>query len=493
MTEEFKQENTAAPDTLAKELMEIQRRFIGDIHTTNQQWTSLEMRALQALNRWPEHPAFLFMLGTLYMLRDKSGLAIALLYQCMERGAVGTSPWLNLGHAYKVEHKDEKASQCYMKALAEANKSNDPVEKAKETGHVYHGLCSLYVNAGMPDLVMHWGKKALAITPNDRFALWNMGLAHLEKGEFKEGFGLYDSAGFINDGQKPMERKLKTYGGLPKWNREPGKTVICYGEQGVGDEIMFASMLPDLFKETKVILDIDKRIEKILQRSFPEAVAIYPTSSVDDPFPWIKDHKDADLCYFPMGSLGHLYRSKKEDFPKVPYFEADPVLREKWRDILAPHKGLKVGISYAGGLKKTRFDMRSIPLTQFKDILKTDEVQWFSLQYHPWSADEASAVGQETDIPVHHWTDMVGSYDETAAFLKELDLVITVNTSLHHLAGALGVKQWCLCPVKIAWRYGISGPSPWYGNCTMYRQKKDNDWSHVLQKVKTDLVGLVNA
>ena len=74
-----------------------------------------------------------------------------------------------------------------------------------------------------------------------------------------------------------------------------------------------------------------------------------------------------------------------------------------------------------------------------------------------------------------------------------LDLVITVNTSLHHLAGALGVKQWCLTPVYCAWRYGQSGPSPWYGNCEMYRQKKDGDWKGVLSRVASDLGKMVEA
>jgi ADP-heptose:LPS heptosyltransferase len=78
---------------------------------------------------------------------------------------------------------------------------------------------------------------------------------------------------------------------------------------------------------------------------------------------------------------------------------------------------------------------------------------------------------------------VVQSYDETAGFLANMDLVITVNTSLHHLAGALGVKQWCLCPKYIAWRYGIKGPSPWYGNCTMIRQEKPSEWGDVIANV----------
>jgi hypothetical protein len=101
-------------------------------------------------------------------------------------------------------------------------------------------------------------------------------------------------------------------------------------------------------------------------------------------------------------------------------------------------------------------------------------------------------VGERIGVPIYHWGDAIAEYEDTAGLLMNLDLVITVNTSLHHLAGSLGVKQWCLCPQMIAWRYGISGDSPWYGNCTMFRQKKDGDWKGVIARVAAQLTTLAN-
>jgi tetratricopeptide (TPR) repeat protein len=483
-----------SPDELFKQIQTLHQQVAANPLSKPEDWENLRRSYSMALSAMPDHPIALFGLGTVYMQIGEAGAAIAFLHRCMEKGGKGASPWLNLGAAWKVDHNDDQARECYHKAVEQTEiefrqKSIDETVHKQDLTHAYHGMASLYINAGEPDLCIHWCDKALAIDPKERFALWNKGLAHLERGDWAEGFRLYDEAGFIAEGRKPMERKLKTYGGLPKWNGEPGKTVICYGEQGVGDEIMFASMIPDLMKEAKVILDVDKRIPNILRRSFPAAVGIHDTSSIDDPFPWLDAYKTAghDLCWFPMGSLGKRYRKRASDFPKTPYLIADPECRQRWSSILESFKGLKIGISWAGGLKKTRTDMRSMRLKEWEPILTTPGAHFFSLQYHSTAADECADVGRNLNVPIHHWGDMIRNWDEMAAFVSEMDLIITVNTSLHHLAGALGTEQWCLTPKMVAWRYGVSGPSPWYGNCTMYRQKKSKEWKPVVEKAAHDL------
>ena len=475
-----------------KSLQEEQSRLTKEGVTDPKIWDSLEARFLNLLNKHPDRPEIQFHLGTIYMQREKSGLGIALIERSTYCGALGAGPYLNIAAAYKQNHNDDKARHYYELALKEADKNPTPGAVNVDKAFALHGMGSLYINAGQPALCKLWSEKALAVDPNDRHALWNKGLAHLELGEWEQGFKIYDEAGFDNSGNMPIERKLKTYGGLPKWDGKPGQTVITYGEQGVGDEIMFCSMLPDLVKDCKVIVDCDHRIEKMLKRSFPEIEAVYPTSDINAPFPWKADHKiDA---YVPMGSLGRHYRKKNADFPKVSYLKADPEKIELWGEHLKTlPAGLNVGISWAGGLKKTRFDKRTIMLGHMGGVLETKGVNFISLQYHPWAADECASVGDKLGVPIYHWGDAIEDYEDTAGLLMNLDLVITVNTSLHHLAGALGVKQWCLTPVMVAWRYGQTGPSPWYGNCEMYRQKKDGDWKGVLAHVATDLGKMVEA
>lgn len=468
-------------DARANQLLRNLEVLLGNGNAKKEEWAQVERDLMQLINVAPDFPKAQFLLGIFYMRTDQSGLAVNMLRRSIETGALGPAPWLNLAVSYKIEHNDEEAAKAYKKALELAKADPDEHQNEHMT-HAYHGLAGLHINAGSPNMCIHWSDKALAINPNDRFALWNKGLALLELGEWEEGFKIYDEAGFVATSTKPMERKLKTYGGLPKWDGTPGKTVICYGEQGVGDEIMFASMLPDLMKQCKVIIDCDPRLLKLFRDSFPDAEAVYPTSEIDAPFEWIKNHKvDA---YLPMGSLGKWFRKKDVDFPKVPFLVPDGDKRAKWRAILSEFSGYKIGISYCGGLKKTRQDKRTIPLDQWGPILSVPGCHFFSLQYHPFGADEASYVGNTLKVPIHHWQDVIDDYNETAAFVKELDLVISVNTSLIHLCGALGVPTLCLTPQYVAWRYGLKGPNPFYGSVEMIRQSKDGEWGPVLRKAR---------
>ena len=482
-------------------LQQSHESIIRNASSTPERIQALEHDYHRLLNLHPEHPALLFGLGTIYAQTDRSGAAIALLRQSIDRGSQGPEPWLNMAGAFKNEHKDASAGDCYQRALEICERLQRRNDKARRQGrelpaepalltanhcNALHGMASLYVNAGQPEKVIAWADKSLALNPRDRFALWNKALGLLESGQFRDGFRLYDEAGFMEGGTKPPERKRKTYGGLPMWDGAPGKTVICYGEQGVGDEIMFASMLPDLMRDCRVIIDCDRRLETMLRRSFPDAEAVYPTSGWDDPFPWIADH--AVDAWIPMGSLGRWYRPDIASFPRVPYLTADPVKVAKWRDILGPRRGLRVGISWAGGLKKTRFDQRSMELKVWADILRVPDIDWYSLQYHPQAPDECAQVGASLGVPIHHWGDVIADYEETAGFLANLDLVISVNTSLIHLAGALGVPTWCLTPVMCAWRYQCVGLMPWYGSVEMFRQERAGEWGMVLTSVRERLV-----
>lgn len=459
----------------------------------------LEARLNGFLNNYPDNMHVVYSLATLLSQTNRAGAAINLFRRAIQMGLDGPDAWNNLGSAYKVEHKDASAAECYELAIAQCEKAERQIAKRKRNGKeplyppeavrashnaALHGMASLYVNAGRPEKIIEWADKALAVNPTDRYALWNRGLGYLESGQWAKGWEAYDVAGFM-PGDQPIERKLKDYGGLPRWNGEKGKLVVCYGEQGVGDEIMFASMLPDLMRDCRVIIDCDPRLEHLFKQSFPEAEAVYPTSARDDPYPWIANHQvDA---YVPMGSLGRYYRPDAASFPRTPYLKADPDIAAKWSNYLGRTDKLRVGISWAGGLKKTRFDQRSIPLREWKEVLSVPGIEWHSFQYHAEAAQEAADVGRQAGVPIHHWSDVIASYDKTAGLLQSMDLVITVNTSLVHLAGALGIRTWCLTPVMCAWRYGCSGPNPWYGSVEMVRQRQAGEWGPIMKSVAATL------
>ena len=262
----------------------------------------------------------------------------------------------------------------------------------------------------------------------------------------------------------------------------------------MGDEISFASCLPDLIRDSKeVVIECDRRLEGLFKRSFSGCYVI--GSRYDqDPDPSIPRDFDARVA---LGQLPEFYRNKTEDFPGVPYLTPHPSMRTQWRallDSLGPEP--KIGIAWTGGRRQTGRDRRSVTLETLLPILKYP-AHWVSLQYQTssWERDkilamierpeEIEAFEERHGIPIHHWPWGTQSYDydQTAALVAELDLVIAVTTAVVDLAGALGVECWTLVPSKPVWRHlGGRGGSdfPWAKSVTLYRQK-GNEWPvHIL-------------
>jgi ADP-heptose:LPS heptosyltransferase len=205
---------------------------------------------------------------------------------------------------------------------------------------------------------------------------------------------------------------------------------------------------------------------------------------------WPHNHPDID-AKVAIGDLGITYRKSIDDFPGTPYLKAPKGMVEKYRKKLAKLGGRKkIGISWTGGYVKTRKDMRSIPLSLWKDILGLD-ADFISLQYTPDAYNEIAALEDEFDTKIHHWPLAVqaADYGETAGLVEALDLVITVNTSVHHLAGGLGKECWTLTPHAKAWRYFSSDGKtlPWYNSCKLYQQENLQAWPKIMETVKADL------
>ncbi len=260
--------------------------------------------------------------------------------------------------------------------------------------------------------------------------------------------------------------------------------MAVYGEQGIGDEIMFASMLPDLLKTNKVIVECHKRLKPLFERSFPE-ITFYGTRE-DAEISWPYDHDDLEYR-IAIGSLGQFYRRSVESFPGTPYLKADP--------LLPASRKLRVGISWTGGQKQGRIETRSVPLTWWGSILDND-CEFVSLQYTDSEA-EIEVTERANGYTIEQFPQVkMQDYMETARLVASCDLVISVCTSVVHLAGALGVPTWCMVPSKPAWRYGVAGKLVWYRSVRLYRQPRPDagrepDWMPVVERVGADLADLV--
>ena len=432
-------------------------------------------------NVQPKHPHVVFMLATIAARRKQTSLA-QLLYEVFVtlepqpwRQAAG---WMNMGILQHEQGERSNARELFNRTLEILQNCEE--SDAQETKRfALLNLASTYQAEGEPDKGIEILDRILRDYPGmeeiDRVKS-NKGMLLLEKGVYGEGFSL--------NAELVSRRDKRTYQNAPLWDGSKGKTVIISGEQGIGDEIMFASMIPDAMKDCNVIMDAHLRLADLFRRSFN--IPVYGTREFNAMF-WFPPEGAYRL---PIGDLGKFYRHKTEDFPGTPYLKADSVLMEKAKEKLG---GLCqkpcIGISWKGGTKETNKQYRNVGLQRMLPLFQSIDANWISLQYKKDSAAELNEFYGKTGIKIEHWQDWVDDYDMTAALLTQLDLVISVPQSVVHLAGALGVKTWQLCPKKAMWQMGVYGQDmPWYKSVRNYWQ--DTAWEPVIENVKKDLCSL---
>ena len=405
-------------------------------------------------------PEVLFYYGTALFQQGRYGLAAEALKSVIESRPKMQSAFQNLGNCFKAVNDFKSAEEVYRMGL-----------RLGDDSQLFCCMGSININVGSPEKALEWYHKGLKLDPVNDVIRYNMGLAYLEMGDWENGFKNYN-LGFAG-GNRPM----RSYSNLPEWDGTPGQTVIVWGEQGIGDEIMFASILPDMMKVCKrVIFDCHPRLIKTMERSF--GIECHGTRK-NHFLEWLpKSDAQAHVC---ITTLANYFRKKDSDFPGTPYLKAEP--KEK------PAGKKRIGISWYGGTQGTRSDLRSIPLADFVPILEKD-CDFYSLQYTDTAAREVCALEEKTGIRVRHFPKMVENqdYDTTVNFVASMDLVITVCTSIYHVAGALGVPVWCLTPSGPAWRYRTKGEtSAWYGSAKLFRQAKGEPWSKVIERVAHEL------
>lgn len=272
----------------------------------------------------------------------------------------------------------------------------------------------------------------------------------------------------------------------PLWRGQPlqGRRIVIYGEQGLGDEIMFASCIEDVISSgARCALACDPRLASLLRRSFPDAEILSDRALLQN------NLASNDFDYqLPIGSLPKYFRNKDEDFQGcLAYLKACDRHVGFWKERLdGLGSGLKVGISWRGGTLGTRRALRSIPLDNFLPLF--DSAQHFvSLQYDECS-EEIAAFRVRHGKSIHHWTEAITDYDQTAALVCALDVVVSVCTSVIHLSGALGKKTWVLVPSSPEWRYGFSGRTmPWYPSVELFRQSANSGWDSVMAEISEHL------
>jgi len=348
-------------------------------------------------DQWPA----IFMLANCEQYLGDYVLAILLLHAA--RWGANDSPEIhnNLGTAYRHLSCREQARACYEESL----------KIRPDQGDVLQNIGTLYINEGMPEEAEPWFRKAMPLDPSQPHTHWNLGLTLLEKEEWDEGFREY--AWGIATG----DRMCKSYNKTPWWNGDPVKTLIVHGEQGIGDECMYATLIPEIKRlglAEYIIFDCHPRLEAIFERSLKSAGAlsfgnycvdeIHPTRKElrEEKIEWIKGRTFDAKCA--LGNVPKFLIHKEADFPRKAYIVPDPDKVAVYCEQIAEQleKGKRpIAISWVGGTKKTNKTYRSVGLDALcAAILKrVPTAQFVSIQYTGHEEDIEQSNHEITAFP----------------------------------------------------------------------------------------------
>ena len=324
----------------------------------------------------------------------------------------------------------------------------------------------------------HYFRRAVAHKEAPAQAHHNLSLVLLAQGQLDEGWrewmwrkNVDNGAGFAPIG-----------GSIPLWHREPlpQQTLLVHGEQGIGDEILFASCVPDVAAHVeRVILQCDERLAPLFARSFP-TVTVHgaPRASAAG---WSSQFAPVH-AQCPSGDLPSYFRRDLKSFGRNNgYLRADPARVAYWRSKFdALGAGRKVGVAWRSHYLEANRGVAYFDLTTLRPALQVPGVVWINLQYGDCT-DEIAAMAKHHGCTVHHFAeiDLFNDFDEAAAYMTALDAVVSPEMATYNLAGALGVKTWLLLGrvPKRAWvTLGTRGV-PWYPSVTIVQQDEQRDFA----------------
>ena len=411
------------------------------------------------------------------ILRRKGLLDEAILHyqKSLQIDPLSPETYNDLGIALKDKGLFDEALLHYQKAL-----QVDP-----QYACAYSNLGNALKYKGLFDEALFYYQKALQINPLAPEFHCNMAFALLQSGDLNRGWKEYEWRSECKD-PTSIRRNFPQ----PRWDGRTlkGKRLIIVAEQGVGDEIMFASCLKEVIARTGLcIVECDKRLVPLFTRSFPTIQTI-DRITADDQLP--SDAPPADFK-IAIGSLPKFLRPGFLSFPQQnSYLVPDLQKVELWRRRFSElGSGMKIGISWRGGKKRSVQLTRSIVLEQWSELFSLPGIYWINLQYGDCSAELREAK-EKTGITIHDWEDAdpLKDLDNFAAQIAALDLIISVDNATVHMAGALGVPVWALLPFACDWRWMRDvEDTPWYKTVRLVRRKNLGNWEEVFSRVAQDI------
>ncbi len=439
----------------------------------------------------------------------------------------------NLGTALKKQHKLEDAIKCFNRAIelkpdyAEAyynlgsalhtsSRFDQAIDAFKKAITIKPHYAKAHYNLGntlkeqnnLDDAVTSY-KQSIAINPDYVMAHNNLGTVLQEQGKIDDAAKCYSRAiklkpdyadahvnkaltsllnGNLKNGWQEYEWRLRTKNyahksfNRPMWNGKPlnGKTILVHTEQGFGDTIQFIRYLPMVQAQGgRVIFECLQNLICLLQNGngFDKIIERKSSDKLSEQFD----------VHVPLLSLPGLFDTTLDSIPSnIPYIAADPSLIDQWRIRFDDDNKYKIGIVWAGNPDHKKDHSRSCSLSDFATLAEIPELSFYSLQKGPASEEGSKWPDGNKIIKLDN---EINDFADTAAIIANLDLVISVDTVVAHLAGAIGKPVWTLLPLVPDWRWLLNRTdSPWYPSMHLFRQTRSDDWAGVFERVKQTLL-----
>jgi tetratricopeptide (TPR) repeat protein len=440
----------------------------------------------------PKNREAIFRLGTAYEQKKDYQQAKACYHTLLSIEPVDATCLNNLGNVLDELGEICEAAACYRKAI-----------------RIRRRFAQAYYNLGVVRFRQNKLKSAVACykrateVKKDYFDAWhNMGIACKNRGRFQEAHEAFDSAlsirpedvrphlqkaftcflagnyekGWLEYEWRFRESEETTYSGIPRWDGSEIRdgTILVEGEQGLGDIIQFVRYLPMVASRCKhVVFACRKELTRLMLN----------TKGIGKLVEQGSDGYAGVTCdaYIPLLSLPLLFGVPQDVLRTVPYIHIAPKMGAVWKRHLDYEK-CNVGIVWGSGPK---YPDRDCPLEEMLPILETRGVAFYSLQKGPAAQQIERFLNDKEIYDCGH---ALYDFSDTAAIVSHLDLVISVDTSVAHVAGAMGKEVWTLLPAHACWRYGWRCKvSPWYPTMKLFRQQKPGDWKPVISSVSRAL------
>ncbi len=412
------------------------------------------------LNENPNDVTSLFMAGEILGAASRHGMAEVFYRRILDLDPTIPQAWHNLGLCHHKADQIEDGIECYLKAMHYGGEDFDHL----------NGLMLLNTVMGDHENALRLYERALYYAKDAeerKLAVTNSTLSHLSLRHWPEGWRGFE---LMLDALK--QRKKRAFG-VPDWDGQPVDGMVAvYGEQGLGDEILLASMIPDMIADGhSPVIECDPRLEGLYRRSFP--CPVFGTRQ--QPMPgWV--YSMPIKAKAAVGSLAPFYRMA-EPFPKRAYLKPCPIRRKHMRAALDKLPGRKIGIAWTGGIHSTRTRDRSLTPDMLGPLLSLPGVTWISLEY---KGDAVSGI--------MHWNEITQSknYDDTAALVAELDHVVSVTTTVALLCGSIGKPCDVLVPEHPTWHWAERGDMPWY-DCLRLWRRDGVEWAPLIERLSDSL------